>query len=141
MTTRTGVSWTLSSGLVLGALPTAASCGRLHAKNVVCEWGLGHLSDTIELLVSELVTNALRASELTCGPDIPPIRLRLSSDRAVVLIEVWDHNPDDPQPRQAGAESESGRGFSVIEALSSRWGFRRLSYSLKVVWCELLIGD
>jgi anti-sigma regulatory factor (Ser/Thr protein kinase) len=141
MATRAGVDWPLSSGLVLGALPTAASCGRLHAKNVVWEWGLGYLSDTIELLVSELLTNALRASESIAGPDIPPIRLRLFSDRTVVLLEVWDHNPDDPQPRDVDAESESGRGFSVIEALSSRWGFRRLSYSLKVVWCELLIGD
>src|SRR6266851_4296164 len=92
MATRVGVDWPLSSGLELGALPTAASCGRLHAKNVVYEWGLEHLSYTVELLVSELVTNALRASELIPGPVIPPIRLRLSSDRAVVLIEVWDGN-------------------------------------------------
>jgi anti-sigma regulatory factor (Ser/Thr protein kinase) len=140
MTTRAGVDWPLSTpGLVLGALPTAASCGRLHAKNVVWEWGLGYLSDTIELLVSELLTNAVKASSSPDGAG--PVVLRLLANRERLLIEVWDHNPDDPQPRQADAESESGRGFSVIEALSSRWGFRRLSYRLKVVWCELLIGD
>ena len=125
--------------MVLGALPTAASCGRLHAKNVVWEWGLGHLSDTIELLVSELLTNAVKASSSPDGAGV--VVLRLLANRERLLIEVWDHNPDDPQPRQADAESESGRGFSVIEALSSRWGFRRLSYSVKVVWCELLTGD
>jgi anti-sigma regulatory factor (Ser/Thr protein kinase) len=139
MTTRVGVDWPLSSGLVLGALPTAASCGRLHAKNVVWEWGLGYLSDTIELLVSELLTNAVKASSSPDGVGV--VILRLLANRERLLIEVWDHNPDDPQPRQADAESESGRGFSVIEALSSRWGFRRLSYSVKVVWCELLTGD
>ena len=139
MPTRTGVSWPLSSGLVLGALPTAASCGRLHAKNVVWEWGLAHLGDTIELLVSELLTNAVKASSSPDGAGV--VVLRLLANRERLLIEVWDHNPDDPQPRQADAESESGRGFSVIEALSSRWGFRRLSYSVKVVWCELRIGD
>src|ERR1700730_1225852 len=139
MPTRTGVSWPLSSGLVLGALPTAASCGRLHAKNVLCEWGLAHLGDTIETLVSELTTNAVKASSSPDGAGV--VVLRLLANRERLLIEVWDHTPDDPHPRQADAESESGRGFSVIEALSSRWGFRRLSYSVKVVWCELLIGD
>jgi anti-sigma regulatory factor (Ser/Thr protein kinase) len=139
MTARASVSWPLSSGLVLGALPTAASCGRLHAKNVVWEWGLGYLSDTIELLVSELLTNAVKASASPDGAGV--VVLRLLANRERLLIEVWDHNPDDPQPRQADAESESGRGFSVIEALSNRWGFRRLSYSLKVVWCELLTDD
>jgi anti-sigma regulatory factor (Ser/Thr protein kinase) len=139
MATWTGVDWPLSSGLVLGALPTAASCGRLHAKNVACEWGLGYLSNTVELLVSELLTNAVKASSSPDGAGV--VLLRLLANRERLLIEVWDHNPDDPQLRQADAESESGRGFSVIEALSGRWGFRRLSYSVKVVWCELLIGD
>jgi len=139
MATRAAVSWPLSSGLVLGALPTAASCGRLHAKNVVWEWGLGRLGYTVELLVSELLTNAVQASSSPDGAGV--VVLRLLANRERLLIEVWDHNPDDPQPRQADAESESGRGFSVIEALSSRWGFRRLSYSVKVVWCELLISD
>jgi anti-sigma regulatory factor (Ser/Thr protein kinase) len=131
--------WPHVSFLELAALPTAVPCGRLHAKQVLWEWQLGHCTEDAETLVSELLTNAVKASSSPDGAGV--VVLRLLANRERLLIEVWDHNPDDPQPRQADAESESGRGFSVIEALSSRWGFRRLSYSVKVVWCELLIGD
>jgi hypothetical protein len=48
--------------LAIGALPTATPCARLHARNIACEWGLHNLADTIELVVSELVTNAVKAS-------------------------------------------------------------------------------
>ncbi len=134
-------NWPHVSFLELAALPTAVPCGRLHARQVLWEWGnqYGHLAEDSETLVSELLTNAVKASSSPDGAGL--VVLRLLANRERLLVEVWDHNPDDPQPRRADAESESGRGFSVIEALSSRWGFRRLSYSLKVVWCELLIGD
>src|ERR1700676_4170103 len=59
--------WPHASFLELAALPTAVPCGRLHAKNVVCEWGLGCLSDTVELLVSELLSNAVKASSSPAG--------------------------------------------------------------------------
>jgi anti-sigma regulatory factor (Ser/Thr protein kinase) len=131
--------WPLRSYLELGALTSAVPCARLHARQIVWEWGFRHLAEDAEILVSELLTNAVKASSSPDGAGV--VVLRLLANRERLLIEVWDHNPDDPQPRQADAESESGRGFSVIEALSSRWGFRRLSYSVKVVWCELLIGD
>ncbi|HEY4851507.1 MAG TPA: ATP-binding protein [Streptosporangiaceae bacterium] len=120
-------------------MTSAVPCARLHARQIVWEWGFRHLAEDAEILVSELLTNAVKASSSPDGAGV--VVLRLLANRERLLIEVWDHNPDDPQPRQADAESESGRGFSVIEALSSRWGFRRLSYSVKVVWCELLIGD
>ena len=131
--------WPLRSYLELGALTSAVPCARLHARQIVWEWGFRHLAEDAEILVSELLTNAVKASSSPDGAGV--VVLRLLANRERLLIEVWDHNPDDPQPRQADAESESGRGFSVIEALSSRWGFRRLSYSVKVVWCELRIGD
>ena len=131
--------WPLRSYLELGALTSAVPCARLHARQIVWEWGFRHLAEDAEILVSELLTNAVKASSSPDGAGV--VVLRLLANRGRLLIEVWDHNPDDPQPRQADAESESGGGFSVIEALSSRWGFRRLSYSVKVVWCELLIGD
>jgi anti-sigma regulatory factor (Ser/Thr protein kinase) len=129
----------LRSDLELGALTSAVPCARLHARQIVWEWGFSHLAEDAETLVSELLTNAVKASSSPDGAGV--VVLRLLANRERLLIEVWDHNPDDPQPRQVDAESESGRGFSVIEALSSRRGFRRLSYSVKVVWCELRIGD
>src|SRR5215831_19235491 len=58
----TATAWSRASSLVLGALPTAPSCARLHASAVLHEWGLADLAETTELVVSELVTNAVLAS-------------------------------------------------------------------------------
>jgi len=60
------------SHLVLGALPSAVPCARLHAKLVLAEWGLKALAETAELLVSELVTNAVR--RFTRAPPRPAYR-------------------------------------------------------------------
>ena len=54
--------WPLRSSLELGALPTAPSCACLHVKHVLWEWGLNSLVESAELLVSELVTNAVNAT-------------------------------------------------------------------------------
>jgi len=89
--------WPLRSYLELGALPTAVPCARLHARHLVWESGLNGLADSTELLVSELVTNALKT---TAGQeDQTALRLRLSSDNARVLIEVWDADPQPPAPK------------------------------------------
>lgn len=129
--------WPCLSFLELAALPTAVSCGRLHTKQVLWEWQLDHLADDSETLVSELLTNAIRASWSPQGTGL--VALRLLANRERLVIEVWDQSPGDPQPGEVETESESGRGFAVIEALSHRWEFRRFGVALKVVWCELLI--
>src|SRR5262249_58411803 len=60
----------LQTSLVLGALPSVVACARLHARNVMCEWDLPSVADSVELVVSELVTNAVRASTGCCGGDL-----------------------------------------------------------------------
>src|SRR5208282_6845994 len=70
--------WPLHSFLELGALAGAVPCARLHARHVLWEWGLNGLAPDSELLVSELVTNAVKA---TAGHDEAAVRLRLSGDR------------------------------------------------------------
>src|SRR5262249_62047435 len=75
--------------LELGALPTAVPCARLHVKHVLREWQMQELADTVELVVAELVTNAMQASAgLTSSqfagrwaPGLPPVRLALASHR------------------------------------------------------------
>ena len=129
--------WPHVSSLELAALKTAAACGRVHTKEVLWEWKLDQLADNAEILVSELLTNAIRASQSAQGAGL--VALRLLADRQRLVIEVWDQNPDDPRPRRVDDRSEHGRGFMVIEALSNRWGYRRVSTSLKVVWCELVV--
>lgn len=138
--------WPLSSCLPLGAFPTATPCARLHARAVITEWGLRGLSETVELIVSELVTNAVQAST---GPDgrprygetgLPVVVLRLSTDGACVLIEVWDDVPNAPVREPAGPDHESGRGLTLIEAVSDRWTWATVpGWTGKVVSAELRI--
>jgi anti-sigma regulatory factor (Ser/Thr protein kinase) len=71
---------------------------------VLWEWGLNRLAPDSELLVSELVTNAVKA---TAGRDEAAVRLRLSGDSTRVLIEVWDADPRAPAPRSASLRSSA----------------------------------
>jgi anti-sigma regulatory factor (Ser/Thr protein kinase) len=128
--------WPHVSALEFAGLPSAVPCGRLHTRQVLWEWGLDHLAADAELLVSEMLGNALKAAREQ--DNIGVVVLRLLANRQRLLIEVWDENPHDPQPRQVDELSERGRGFMVIEAVATRWGFRRVSARNKVVWAELL---
>jgi anti-sigma regulatory factor (Ser/Thr protein kinase) len=133
-------SWSLSSTLELGALPTAVPCARLHAKQLAWEWGLSSITETIELLVSELTTNAVQATAGQDGQQV--IRLRLLSDGTRFRIEVWDPNPGLPAPIDPTAddipdiEAEGGRGLYLVAVLSDRWNWVQRPGG-KVVWCEL----
>src|SRR5271155_246321 len=81
----TAAPWPLQTCLLLAAIPTAPSCARGHVRAVAREWSLPELADTAELLASELVTNAVQASErLSVRADLavmPVVRLWLVSDR------------------------------------------------------------
>src|ERR1035437_2162645 len=135
-------AWTFQSVLAIGALPTATPCARLHARNLVYEWGLHRLADTIELVVSELVTNAVKASmdqyqrpRYTDEYGLACIGLRLSTDRHAALVEVWDENVKLPEPDQPGLDAESGRGLMLVEAVAERWGWDSSATGRgKIVW-------
>ncbi|MEV6118433.1 SpoIIE family protein phosphatase [Streptomyces sp. NPDC052109] len=107
--------------------PTAARTARQAAARQLSEWGLDHLVATMEVIVSELVTNAIRYGE---GPS----RLRLIQHR-VLTCEVSDTNACRPSIRRPGAEDERGRGLPLVAQLSRRWG-SRASADGKVVWAE-----
>lgn len=135
------LDWPLRSYLELGALPTAVPCARLHAKNILHEWGMGALADTIELLVSEIATNAVRASASTpClawsrHAGLPVIRLWLASNQDHVLIQIWDSDHRKPLPANAGPDAETGRGLLLVEALSTNWGhYTPEGQGGKIVW-------
>jgi anti-sigma regulatory factor (Ser/Thr protein kinase) len=113
------------SSLLLGALPSAVPCARLHARQVLWEWGLSEVAEVAELLLSELVTNAVQAARATVND--MPVNVRLSANRDRLLIEVWDsnvqppvlHGPENDFP---ALDAESGRGLFLVETLSERWG-------------------
>jgi anti-sigma regulatory factor (Ser/Thr protein kinase) len=83
--------WPLQSFLELGALSGAVPCARLHARQVLGEWGLAGFSEATELLVFELVTNATRISGASAQDT--PVRLWVVSDKAQVVVLVWGREP------------------------------------------------
>ena len=128
----TASRWPLRDYLELGALPGAVPCARLHARLLIREWGLATLADDVEILVSELVTNAVHAT-LALGQAVP-VRLWLLADTARILIIVWDASPQLPIRRGASTEAESGRGLLLVEALSHQWGTSAAPAGGKTVW-------
>jgi anti-sigma regulatory factor (Ser/Thr protein kinase) len=86
---------------------------------VLSEWNLGPLGERAELVVSELVTNSIRASRAAGGHR--PVRLWLAADGARAAIGVWDRSPDPPVPGQPRDTDESGRGLLLVEAVSTAW--------------------
>ena len=120
--------WPLRSSLELGALPTAVPCACVHTQLLLWEWGLNSLAESAELLVSELVTNAVEAA---AGQDGRVVSLHLSGNATRVLIEVHDA---DPQPPGSGRRN----GVLLVAALSTRWDWYPTEDPPgKVVWCEL----
>jgi anti-sigma regulatory factor (Ser/Thr protein kinase) len=133
----------LQSALELGPFPGAVPCARLHAKLILWEWGMQAIADAVELVVSELVTNALMASnDLTSArfpgravSAAPPVRLWLVRDRRKVLIEVWDASIDMPVCQDLQPEAEGGRGLQLVETMSADSGsYASADCSGKMVW-------
>ncbi|MFJ9349819.1 SpoIIE family protein phosphatase [Streptomyces sp. NPDC101237] len=91
-------------------------------------WRLEDLSFTTELVVSELVTNAIRYGG-------SPIRLRLIRDTAMLICEVSDGSSTAPHLRRARVFDEGGRGLLLVAQLTQRWGTRQTSAG-KTIWCE-----
>ena len=95
--------------------------------------------EAIELVVSELVTNAVRASAVADEPHDVVLTLRLLPDR--VAIEVFDRNPNSPVLTDPDTEAESGRGLLLVEALSDEWGHRFPPSGGKTVFAVLALPD
>lgn len=129
-------TWPMRATLELGALPTTPGCGRTWTRQLLWEWQLAPLADSAELIVSELLTNAVLAAS---GLNRPAIRLSLLSDRTRLIILVHDAHPGSPAPRHASDQDESGRGLMLVEGLSDQSGWYRPADGTpgKVVWALL----
>jgi two-component sensor histidine kinase len=100
---------------------------------------MADLTDLAELVVSELVTNALRhgipsARRLTSDC---PVRLKLLGQAPYLMCMVTDPGTEIPVLRESGAFAESGRGLNVVESCCVRWGWHLLDGGGKVVWALL----
>ena len=134
--------WPLVSALPpLAALPTAPACARGHVRAVAREWDVpGELTGTAELLTSELVTNAVQASQrLTARADLPVspvVRVWLLSDWVSIVINVWDGCEEMPVRHDAAPDEIGGRGLMIVSSLCSEWGAYRKERG-KVIWAVL----
>ncbi|MEU9343805.1 SpoIIE family protein phosphatase [Streptomyces sp. NPDC048278] len=115
------VSWELPAD------PAVVATVRADAVRQLMAWGLEECGFVTELVVSELVTNAIRYGA-------PPIRLRLIHDRTLIC-EVADGSSTAPHLRRARVFDEGGRGLMLVAQLTDRWGSRQQTRG-KVIWCE-----
>lgn len=111
-----------SDSLELGALEGAIPSARLHARHVLREWGLEKIGDSVELVVSELMTNAVQATRRAGLDD--PVCLSLLADESSVLVVVSDAITDPPRRRRIDAVAENGHGLTVVQALSEWWDWK-----------------
>ncbi|MFJ6793529.1 SpoIIE family protein phosphatase [Streptomyces sp. NPDC091268] len=100
---------------------------RAAATDQLSRWGLGESAFAVELLLSELVTNAIRYGSA-------PIRVRLVHDRSLIC-EVYDASSTAPRMRHAAATDEGGRGLFLVAQLARAWGTRYTPEG-KVIWAE-----
>ncbi|MFI7294615.1 SpoIIE family protein phosphatase [Streptomyces sp. NPDC050121] len=116
----------------LPADPAAVAEARKTASRRLAQWGLAELSFTTELVVSELVTNAIRYAT-------GPIRLRLIRERTLVC-EVFDGGATAPHLRHPRTTDEGGRGLLLVSQVTQRWGTRFLPEG-KIIWAEQSLTD
>ncbi|MET8946720.1 ATP-binding protein [Streptomyces sp. NPDC004542] len=122
------VEWTFP------AEPGAVRSARAAVRDQLRDWRLDSLADLAALLVSELVTNALRHATGPVG-----VRLvRPAEPGDALLVEVSDPLPDPPHERAPRPDEESGRGLQLVAGSSRRWGTRP-GETGKTVWFELAV--
>jgi hypothetical protein len=125
-----GRAWPRRDGIELGAVPAAVRQARLRSRQVLGDWGLGGFSGDAELLVSELMTNAIAVTR-----SAPVVRMWLLADTDRVGVLAWDPSPLPPVLIDGGEDGEHGRGLWIVEALSSQWDwYRPPAMAGKVVW-------
>jgi hypothetical protein len=123
----------------LAAVPAAVPSARHRLRLDLQEWGLHPLLDDAELVTTEIVANAVQATQDTHWPaSRPPVRMWLRAASGLLFVLVWDACASDPTPASPSSDDETGRGLLLIGACS-RWGFYRPPGDAagKVIWAQL----
>ena len=120
----------------LSAQAGSVRAARYFTLATLRRWGTAHSSQDIAIVVSEMVTNALRHAPPGPGDTGPrrPVRLGLLQQGPWVLCAVADPGTAVPVPRAPGPLAEAGRGLQMICAFSDLWGYTTPSDAGKVVW-------
>ncbi|MFJ9669298.1 ATP-binding protein [Streptomyces sp. MPA0124] len=120
---------------VFPAAPDAVRTARSLVRHTLREWELDSVVDVAALLVSELVTNALRHAT---GPIGVRVVRGPAGAAGILLVEVSDPLPDPPRERVARPDDEDGRGLQLVASATRRWGTRP-GEAGKTVWFELAL--
>lgn len=155
MSKRARLLWRLE----LATVPSAAWWARRHTADAFTMWGYGAVVETAELLVSELVTNAIRQAtpptdETTLCPScsrpfdgsgyreldkVDRITVTLVATDEALFIEVGDRDPRPPVVSEDDVFDEGGQGLRLVIGLAKAWSFYHPREGGKVVWCELAL--
>ncbi|MEU4234722.1 ATP-binding protein [Nonomuraea sp. NPDC026600] len=133
------------SCIPLPAMASSVATARMHTRLLMSKWHLLPVVDDAELVVSEIVTNAIKATNIippqTRYPDLydrmEVVCLCFYQLAGELVVEVWDPKREPPQCRDVTLDDEGGRGLVLVEALSKRWGTRWPPTGGKVVWASL----
>jgi hypothetical protein len=123
----------------LAAVTAAVPSARHRLRLDLTEWGLHSLLDEAELVTTEIVANAVQATQDIDWPaSRPPVRMWLRATIGLLFVLVWDACASEPTPASPGTDDETGRGLLLIGACS-RWGFYRPPGDAagKVMWAQL----
>ena len=132
-----------TSTLELAAQTEAVRWARSHTRDVLHAWQLPdeHI-DTAQLVVSELVTNAVRHDTGQQEATSPRVTLTLHCEPAQLIVLVGDRNPNPPMSNGVVPHAaEGGRGLFIVEAVSKEWSYYFPPTGGKVVWCILALGS
>jgi anti-sigma regulatory factor (Ser/Thr protein kinase) len=127
----------------LSARPEEARTARRFVRELLTCWGLEPLADDAEMIVDELVVNAVLHGTRAglprghSGAGLTVLRLCLLRRAGEVMLAVVDPGNETPMPRQPDWSGESGRGLQIVGALSHVWGWSPIAGHGKAVWAVL----
>lgn len=135
------------SRIRLPAEPAAAGRAREFARHTLGLWNLADYGDDAELVVSELVANAVKITALTTAE---PDQTAMEAQRVIgvqlrfagfdLYVEVWDRGDGAPAIPEQTRDAEAGRGLFIVESISKHWGSHGSAEGGKVTWAELHVS-
>ncbi|WP_427921145.1 ATP-binding protein [Streptomyces sp. cg40] len=137
----------LVSSIRLVAVPTAVAVSRMFVRHTLEQWHFEEHIDVATLIMSELATNAIKATGITSPQpkswqitDEHVVAMQLRALGASLYVEVWDRSGGDPVRKNPDLEATNGRGLLLVDVLSKRRSIYRPPVGGKIVWAELPLG-